>query len=132
MLYPAECAGRPAALAVPAKQYSDFVQWQSEFLAGPDGERLWRYWEQKLAGATQVLDLPTDWPRPPVFSHRGGAVAWQLRPELVRHLKGLAADEGTTLYAALAGRISGAALPLYRPGRFSGRLPVCRPEPTGI
>ena len=48
-----------------------------------------------------MLDLPTDRPRPPVFSRRGGTVPWRLRPDLVRRLKALAASEGTTLYSVL-------------------------------
>ena len=100
-LYPAECDGRPAALPAPARQYRDFVRWQAELLAGPEGERLWEYWERQLAGAPTVLDLPTDRPRPPVFSRRGGAVPWRLAPDLVRRLKALAATEGTTLYTVL-------------------------------
>ncbi len=100
-LYPAECAGRPAALEAPAKHYGDFVRWQTELLAGPEGEQLREYWEQQLAGVPMVLDVPTDRPRPPVFSRRGGAIPWRLAPDLVRRLKALAASEGTTLYAVL-------------------------------
>ena len=100
-LYPAECDGRPAALPAPAREYRDFVRWQADLLAGPEGERLWEYWERQLAGAPTVLDLPTDRPRPPVFSRRGGAVPWRLGPDLVRRLKALAASEATTLYAVL-------------------------------
>ncbi len=48
-----------------------------------------------------MLDLPTDRPRPPVFSRRGGAVTWRLEPDVVRRLKTLAAAEATTLYAVL-------------------------------
>jgi amino acid adenylation domain-containing protein len=100
-LYPAECHGWPAALPTPSRQYRDFVQWQAELLAGPEGERLREYWERQLAGAPTVLDLPTDRPRPPVFTRRGGAVPWRLGPDLVRRLKSLAASEGTTLYSVL-------------------------------
>jgi len=100
-IYPAECAGRPAALPPPARQYCDFVRWQAGLLAGPEGERLWEYWKGQLAGAPSVLDLPTDRPRPPIFSRRGGAVPWRLAPDLVRRLKALAASAGTTLYAVL-------------------------------
>ncbi len=100
-LYPAECAGRPAALPAPAKHYRDFVQWQAELLAGPQGERLWAYWERQLAGAPTVLDLPADRPRPPVFSRRGGAVPWRMDSRLVRRLKAVAASAGTTLYSVL-------------------------------
>ncbi len=64
VLYPAECDGRPAALPAPAKQYRDFVRWQAELLAGPEGERLWEYWERQLAGAPDGA-RPTDRPAAP-------------------------------------------------------------------
>ncbi len=100
-LYPAEPHGRGAAQPAPARQYRDFVAWQADLLAGPEGQRLWEYWERQLAGAPTVLDLPTDRPRPPVFTHRGGAIPWRLNADLVRRLKELAAGEATTLYAVL-------------------------------
>ena len=49
----------------------------------------------------RALDLPTDRPRPPVFSRRGGAVTWRLEPNVVGRLKALAATQATTLYAVL-------------------------------
>ncbi|HZT82161.1 MAG TPA: amino acid adenylation domain-containing protein, partial [Gemmataceae bacterium] len=100
-LYPAERDGKPAALPPPAKHYRDFVCWQAEMLAGPEGERLWEYWQKQLAGAPTVLDLPTDRPRPPVFSRRGGAAPWRIRLGLARRLKALAAAEGVTLFTVL-------------------------------
>ena len=100
-LYPAERLGKPAALPAPPRQYRDFVNWQSELLAGPEGDRLWSYWEQKLAGAPTVLELPADRPRPPIFSRRGGAAPWRLDPRLIGRLKALAASQGVTLYTAL-------------------------------
>ena len=81
-------AGISASLPAPARQYRDFVRWQAELLAGPQGERLAAYWERQLAGAPRVLDLPTDRPRPPVFSQRGGAVTWRLEPNVVRPAQG--------------------------------------------
>ena len=91
---------RPIATAGPRRcrprrgEYRDFVRWQAELLAGPEGDRLWAYWQRQLAGAPTVLDLPTDRPRPPVFTRRGGAVPWRLAPDLVRRLKALAATRG--------------------------------------
>jgi hypothetical protein len=114
-LYPAECDGRPAALPAPAKQYRDFVRWQAELLAGPEGERLWEYWERRLAGAPRVLDLPTDRPRPPAFSWGGGALLWTLGADLVRRLKALAASVGTTLYTVLLAAFQ------VQLGRYTGR-----------
>ena len=99
--YPAMRDGRPSSLPAPAREYRDFVDWQAELLAGPEGERLWAYWQRELAGAPTVLDLPIDRPRPPLFSRRGGAAPWRVDLELARRLKALAASESTTLYAVL-------------------------------
>jgi amino acid adenylation domain-containing protein len=50
-LYPAEKAGAPLQLAPLSLDYGDYVRWQTEMLAGAEGERLWSYWRQNLAGA---------------------------------------------------------------------------------
>src|SRR5207248_756748 len=39
-LYPSERDGEAADLPTPGLQYTDFVRWQGEMLAGPEGERL--------------------------------------------------------------------------------------------
>ncbi len=100
-LYPAECAGTPLTLRPPTAHYRDFVRWQADMLAGAEGERLRAYWERQLAGVPTVLQLPTDHPRPPRFTHRGAAVPFQIEAEVVRRLKTLAAAEGVTLYTVL-------------------------------
>ena len=128
VLYPAECGDGFVSLPVPAKQYRDFVRWQAELLAGPEGERLWEYWERQVAGAPKILDLPTDRPRLPVFSHRGGTVPWRLDPDLVRRLKALAAQRGDDAFHSSASRVSGTARPVHWAGGFSGRLPLRWPE----
>ncbi|TME61582.1 MAG: non-ribosomal peptide synthetase, partial [Chloroflexi bacterium] len=73
VLYAAERTGVPAPLPVYAPQYTDYVQWQAEMLAGPEGERLWTYWRQELAGELSLLNLPVDRPRPPVQTYRGAS-----------------------------------------------------------
>ena len=70
---PAEKAGVPAVLPALDSQYTDYVRWQAEMLAGPEGERLWSYWRKQLAGQLPLLDLPTDRPRPPVPTYRGAS-----------------------------------------------------------
>lgn len=63
-LYLAEKTGVPAPLATPVRQYTDDVRRRDETLAGPEGERLWSYWQRHLASAPFVLGLPTSGPRP--------------------------------------------------------------------
>jgi len=101
VLYPAEKAGRPAALPSLDLQYTDFVRWQTEMLAGPAGERLWDYWKKQLAGPLPVLNLPTDRPRPPIQMFRGAQHDFTLNDELARRLRALAKAEGATLYMVL-------------------------------
>src|SRR6185295_11857826 len=86
-LYLQETGGPPAALGAPVLQYTDFVRWQSDLLAGPRGERLWDYWRDELAGVRD-LDLPVDRPRPPIQTWRGVARTAELPADLVAALQG--------------------------------------------
>ena len=100
-LYPAECAGTPLALQPPAQQYSDFVRWQAELLAGPEGQRLAEEWERQLCRARRRPRLTVGPAASPGLFAQGGAVPWRLEPAPGARLKALAASEGTTLYALL-------------------------------
>jgi amino acid adenylation domain-containing protein len=100
-LYPAERTGRRSPPAEAGPTYEDFVRAQAALLASAEGERLGAYWASVLAGAPRVLDLPTDRPRPPVLSSRGGGVPCRIGAGLTRRLEALAAAEGVTLYAVL-------------------------------
>ncbi len=52
-------------------QHSDYAVWQRQMLDRGEFEDDLAYWEENLRGAPALLDLPTDWPRPPTFSYRG-------------------------------------------------------------
>jgi amino acid adenylation domain-containing protein len=99
-LYPAEKAGTPLQLAPLALHYSDYVRWQADMLAGAEGERLWSYWQQNLAGSP-VLNLATDRPRPLVQTYHGAGHAFGLDQALTQRLHALAEAQGTTLYTLL-------------------------------
>ena len=101
VLYSAEAAGVRATLPPLDLQYGDYVRWQSETLAGAEGERLWSYWRKQLAGQLPVLDLPTDRPRQPIQSHRGGSHDFVLNDELSGRLRELAKAQGATLYVVM-------------------------------
>jgi hypothetical protein len=97
-LYAEEVSGTPSGLRPVKVQYADFVRWQEEMLAGAEGERLWEYWREQLAGELPALDLPTDRPRPPVQTYRGATLRFNLPDDLCRRLTALAKAEGATLY----------------------------------
>jgi amino acid adenylation domain-containing protein len=101
VLYPAQREGRTAELPVPKSDYADFVQWQSEMLSSPGGERLRSYWTENLADVPHVLELPADRPRPPVFSQRAGVVPFHVPVEVGERLRALAADEKVTMFTVL-------------------------------
>ncbi|HSL85186.1 MAG TPA: amino acid adenylation domain-containing protein, partial [Thermoanaerobaculia bacterium] len=82
-------------------QYPDFAVWQRSWLAGEALEREVAWWREALAGAPWVLELPADRPRPPVQSHRGGAVPVRLPADVAGRLTALARDRGATPFMVL-------------------------------
>ncbi|HVG19909.1 MAG TPA: amino acid adenylation domain-containing protein [Blastocatellia bacterium] len=101
VLYEAETTGAKAALAAPKLRYTDYVCWQAERLAGPRRDQLWAYWQKQLAGASTVLNIPTDRPRPSVQTYQGASELLRLGPELTQGLKTAARDGGATLNVVL-------------------------------
>jgi len=101
VLYPAECTGMKADLPPLALQYTDYVHWQAEMLGSPDGERLWAYWGEKLAGQLPILEFPTDRPRPAFPTYQGASHDFTMDAGLSGGLKALAMAHGATLYMVL-------------------------------
>ena len=118
-LYESFAAGRPSPLAELPIQYGDFALWQRRWLSGEILESQARYWQEQLAGAPAVLNLPTDRPRPPVQTYRGNRCAVVLDADLVRRLKALSRQHEATLFMTLM-----AALQVIL-GRYSGQDDLC-------
>jgi amino acid adenylation domain-containing protein len=76
---------------IPIKaQYRDFVEWQRQMLAGPEGEAHLAFWRAQLEGAPPVLDFPTDHPRPPHPRGRGESLWFPIEEPIVQRLTALA------------------------------------------
>jgi amino acid adenylation domain-containing protein len=75
----------------------DYARWEERRLAGADGERLWSWWRERLAGVPP-LDLPLDRPRPPVQTYTGVSRMIHLEPGPVRSL---AREHGCTPFMVL-------------------------------
>lgn len=99
--YIARVQGQPSRLPEPAIQYADYAEWQREYLQGETRERLMNYWKNYLDGSDFVLNLPTDFPRPPVQSYKGARHFFELPKELGDRLKALGTKEGATPFMTL-------------------------------
>jgi amino acid adenylation domain-containing protein len=102
-LYEAYREGRESPLPELGVQYADYAVWQREQVEGEVLERQLAYWRERLAGAPELLELPTDRPRPPVQTYRGATVPVAFSPELLERLQALGRSEGATLYMTLLG-----------------------------
>src|SRR5262249_10896122 len=82
VLYGELRAGRAPSLPALSVQYADYAAWQRAWLSGEVLERQLAYWKERLAGAPAALDLPTDRPRPRVFTARGARIRFSIPAEV--------------------------------------------------
>ncbi|PYQ64060.1 MAG: non-ribosomal peptide synthetase, partial [Acidobacteria bacterium] len=97
-IYDALARGERLALPEPPVQYPDFAVWQRGWLQGEVLDELTSWWRERLAGFPVDLDLPTDRPRPAQLRMRGGRLPFTIPSELAGGLRGLARQEGATLF----------------------------------
>ncbi|HEU0077038.1 MAG TPA: condensation domain-containing protein, partial [Longimicrobiaceae bacterium] len=102
-LYAAYREGGESPLPELTVQYASYAVWQREQLAGEVRDRQLAYWKERLAGAPELLELPTDNPRPAVQTFEGATVPVELSLDLLERLQRLGRGEGATLYMTLLG-----------------------------
>ncbi len=100
-LYSAFRKGLPDPLPPLSLQYADYAVWQRRWIEGPVLEEQATFWQDHLAGAPQLLELPTDHPRPAQQDYAGAVVELVLDAPLTRALKALSKRHGATLYMTL-------------------------------
>ncbi|MBQ1076206.1 AMP-binding protein [Micromonospora sp. C31] len=104
--YAARAAGTTPDRAPLPVQYADYTLWQRELFGVADdpdsllGRQL-AWWRRTLDGVPQVLELPTDRPRPAVSSHRGDVVPFALDARTHAAVLRLARDTGATVFMVL-------------------------------
>ncbi|MDM0053598.1 non-ribosomal peptide synthetase/type I polyketide synthase [Variovorax sp. J22R115] len=101
VLYPALLEGRHAGLPPVTAQYPDYVAWQRRVLDGPEGERLWHYWRDALAGELPVLDLQLGRPRTTTPRLGGASHFFEFDRALTQRLLELGKAHGATLFMVL-------------------------------
>ena len=113
-LYAAFLRGEPDPLPPLPVQYADYAAWQRRWVEGEVLRAQADYWTRALSGAPELLELPTDRPRPARMDPAGATVWVELDEALTAELKALSRRHGTTLFmtllagwAAVLSRLSG-------------------------
>ena len=87
-------------------QYSDYANWQRNWLQGEVLENQINYWKHQLKDASPLLELPTDYPRPAQQSYQGKRYLYTLTPELTAAVKTLSLQQGASLFMTLLAALS--------------------------
>ncbi len=82
-------------------QYKDYTLWQEHLRGSETMRRQEAYWLDCFSGDIPVLNLPTDYTRPPVQSNEGNHIYFQLSSEETVSLNKFTQEHGATLYMIL-------------------------------
>ena len=82
-------------------QYKDFSEWQGKLIQSGAIQKQETYWLQTFAGEIPVLELPTDYPRPPVMNFEGGMVNLEIDAATIAKLKQYSSLKSATLFMTL-------------------------------
>ncbi|MYT29956.1 MULTISPECIES: non-ribosomal peptide synthetase [unclassified Streptomyces] len=100
-LYQSHLTGTQAELPELSVQYADYAAWQRKQLAGPRFADELEYWKTTLEGATPILELPTDRPRPAVLGSAGGSRPFRLPASVMSGVRELSRRTGATPFMTL-------------------------------
>lgn len=79
-------------------QYADFASWQRQWLTGEVLKQQLDYWTKQLLDAPPLLELPTDYARPPVQTGNGSTIFFEMSAELTHKLNVLSKQSQATLF----------------------------------
>lgn len=82
-------------------QYADFAEWQRSWLTRDALSKQLSYWRKELEGAPPYLELPTDFARPAVQTHKGARRFFELPAAWAVALRRLSRQQGVSLFMTL-------------------------------
>jgi tyrocidine synthetase-3 len=89
------------ALSPVSLQYKDFAQWHHRRRELGVVKEQEAYWLREFEGELSMLDIPTDFPRPPIQGFEGDRVAFGIPSEETAALNRLGQKHGATLFMVL-------------------------------
>jgi len=100
-LYRAHTQHEAAQLPELAVQYTDYAQWQREWLQGDVLQAQLDYWRAQLADAPPLLELPTDHPRPSQQRFVGDMLTMPVDVDLLAQLRQFCRAQGVSMHMLL-------------------------------
>ncbi|WP_035373166.1 non-ribosomal peptide synthetase [Pseudoduganella violaceinigra] len=119
VLYAAYVQGGSSPLPPLPIQYADFAEWQRHWLSGAVLGRQLDYWRERLAGSVELLNLPTDRPRPAAATHVGASMPFSIPAALTAKLRKLSRGKDASLFMTLCAAFN------VLLARYSGQNDVC-------
>ncbi|MCP4941768.1 MAG: non-ribosomal peptide synthetase, partial [Planctomycetaceae bacterium] len=121
--YTAFAQGTEPGMPPLAIQYSDYAAWQRDWLQGEVLQQQVDYWTEKLTGCPELLELPTDRPRPPQQRYQGAHYAHNVSATLSQSVTSLSQQQGVTVFMTL---LAGFTILL---SRYSRQHDICVGSP---
>lgn len=99
--YTARVKGREPHLPSIPIQYADYADWQKQWVKTQAYKKQLAYWLDRLKGPLPILELPSDYERPPVLTYQGRRISLIIKSELTNRLNQLSNRQGATLFMTL-------------------------------
>ena len=100
-LYQAFSKGKSSPIPDLSIQYCDYAVWQQTWMDEDALKDQIEYWQEQLKGIPDLIDLPTDYPRPLIQSSSGSTHTFYLNKKLVQATKEFVRDKDVTLFMFL-------------------------------
>lgn len=98
-LYNAYINGIDCELPQLSIQYKDYSAWQRILLE--DKQDIKTYWHKRISGKIPVLNLPTDFTRPPVKTYSGDYISFKIDTPILNSLRKLSTNNSVSLFTCL-------------------------------
>lgn len=84
-----------------AVAYEKFVAAEKKYLASEKGKTDERFWSERLSGDLPVLEMPFDFPRPPLQTFNGEITRFRVDVETVERLRKIGTERQATFFLTL-------------------------------